>query len=128
MIAHTAVTMVPAMGLHTEISGGDDGTCMVHGAVARGVVGVDSRFRLSQDPATARVGDPEMAKVAAAARCPVQVSRGVHDRMVGDAELEALGVATATIADAGHNVHVEQPGRFVTNVLDYVTGVIGSHR
>jgi pimeloyl-ACP methyl ester carboxylesterase len=48
--------------------------------------------------------------------------------MVGDAELEALGVATATIADAGHNVHVEQPGRFVTNVLDYVTGVIGSHR
>jgi pimeloyl-ACP methyl ester carboxylesterase len=69
-----------------------------------------------------------MAKVAAAARCPVQVSRGVHDRMVGDAELEALGVATATIADAGHNVHVEQPGRFVTNVLDYVTGVIGSHR
>ena len=40
--------------------------------------------------------------------------------MVTKAELQAFGVATVDIVDAGHNVHVEQPELFARSVVEFV--------
>jgi pimeloyl-ACP methyl ester carboxylesterase len=91
--------------------------------LARGVVGDGDRFRLSQDPASGSVGEPDMAAALASARCPVLLSRGVTDWMVSDDDLAALEVPTSTIGDAGHNVHVEQPAQFARSVVEFVASV-----
>jgi len=91
--------------------------------LARGVVGDGDRFRLSQDPASGGVGEPDMAAALASARCPVLLSRGVTDWMVSDDDLAAFGVPTSTIGDAGHNVHVEQPARFARSVVEFAASV-----
>jgi pimeloyl-ACP methyl ester carboxylesterase len=89
----------------------------------RGVSPSGPHYRLSQDPAAGNVGEPDVSGALAAAQCPVWLLRGVADRMVGDAELSALGVPVVTLPDAGHNVHVEQPRLFAHAVLDVVVGV-----
>ncbi len=91
--------------------------------LARGVVAVGDQFRLSQDPATGSVGEPDMAAALASAQCPVLLSRGVTDRMVSDDDLGAFGVPTSTIGEAGHNVHVEQPARFARTVVEFAASV-----
>jgi pimeloyl-ACP methyl ester carboxylesterase len=91
--------------------------------LARGVVGDGDRVRLSQDPASAGVGRPDMAAALASARCPVLLSRGITDWMVSDDDLAAFGVRTATIGEAGHNVHVEQPARFARSVVEFAASV-----
>ena len=89
----------------------------------RGVTASEGRFRLSQDPAAAGVGEPDMAGALAAACCPVLLNRGITDHMVSDDDLAIFGTATATIADAGHNVHVEQPERFARDLVGFAESV-----
>ncbi len=91
--------------------------------LARGVVADGDLFRLSQDPATGGVGEPDMAAALTSAQCPVLLSRGVTDWMVSDDDLAAFGVPTLTIGDAGHNVHVEQPARFARSVVEFAATV-----
>jgi pimeloyl-ACP methyl ester carboxylesterase len=88
----------------------------------RGVCEDDHRFRLSYDPAAGAVGGPAMAAALADADCVVLLSRGAKDPMVTKAELQAFGVATVDIVDAGHNVHVEQPELFARSVVEFVAG------
>jgi pimeloyl-ACP methyl ester carboxylesterase len=89
----------------------------------RGVVADGEQFRLSQDPASGGVGEPDMAAALASAGCPVLLSRGVSDWMVSDDDLAAFGVPTSTIGEAGHNVHVEQPARFARSVVEFAASV-----
>jgi pimeloyl-ACP methyl ester carboxylesterase len=91
--------------------------------LARGVVAVADRFRLSHDPASGGVGVPDMAAALASARCPVQLTRGIADWMVSDDDLAVFGVPTLTIGEAGHNVHVEQPARFARSVVAFAASV-----
>jgi pimeloyl-ACP methyl ester carboxylesterase len=86
----------------------------------RGVCEDDQGFRLSNDPATGAVGAPDMTAALADADCAVLLIRGARDPMVTKAELQAFGVATVDIADAGHNVHVEQPELFARSVIEFV--------
>jgi pimeloyl-ACP methyl ester carboxylesterase len=86
----------------------------------RGVCEADQQFRLSYDPAVVAVGAPDVAGALAAATCAVLLSRGANDPMVSDAELQAFGVATLAIPDAGHNLHVEQPERFARSVVEFI--------
>jgi pimeloyl-ACP methyl ester carboxylesterase len=91
--------------------------------LARGVAAEGDQFRLSQDPASAGVGEPDMAAALASARCPVLLSRGVTDWMVSDDDLAEFGVPTLTIGEAGHNVHVEQPARFARSLVEFAASV-----
>ena len=86
--------------------------------LARGIVEVERRFRLSYDPAAA-LGGPDMAPALAAARCAVLLCRGADDPMVSAAELASFGVPSVDIPGAGHNVHVERPRAFAQVVVDF---------
>ncbi|MEV0393979.1 alpha/beta fold hydrolase [Polymorphospora rubra] len=85
--------------------------------VDAGLVERDGRWRLAMDPAAFAVDAPDMPGLLAGCRVPVLLARGEHDPMVGDAELAALGVPTASLAGLGHNAHVEDPAA----VLDLLT-------
>ena len=95
--------------------------------LARGVVEVDGRFRLSHDPRSAGVGAPDMAGVLSAAAAPTLLSRGVADPMVSRQDLLSCAPGVIDIPGGGHNVHVQQPQAFVDHVLEFVTstGVLG---
>jgi pimeloyl-ACP methyl ester carboxylesterase len=90
------------------------------GDLARGVVEVGGRFRLSHDMAAFGIDPPDVRPALDAARCEVLLCRGERDEMVTDAQSRALGVETLDIPDAGHNVHVEQPQRLVGALVDFV--------
>jgi pimeloyl-ACP methyl ester carboxylesterase len=91
--------------------------------LARGVVADGDRYRLSHDPSSAGVGEPDMATALKNARCPVQLSRGETDPMVSDEDLRAYGVPTSAIPGAGHNVHVEQPDRLARGIVEFAASV-----
>ena len=96
--------------------------------LARGVVMIDGRFRLSHDPRSAGVGAPDMVSALHAASAPVLLSRGVADPMVSREELLALAPVAVDIPGGGHNIHVQQPQAFVDHLLDFVTvdGALGT--
>lgn len=96
--------------------------------LARGVVLIDGRFRLSHDPRSADVGAPDMVSALRAASTPVLLSRGVADPMVSREELLALAPVAIDIPGGGHNIHVQQPQAFVDHLLDFVTvtGALGT--
>ena len=89
--------------------------------LARGVVMIDGRFRLSHDPRSAGVGVPDMVSALHAASAPVLLSRGVADPIVSREELLALAPVAVDIPGGGHNVHVQNPQAFVDHLLDFVT-------
>ncbi|MFB6397132.1 alpha/beta fold hydrolase [Polymorphospora lycopeni] len=88
-------------------------------AVDAGLVERDGRWRLAMDPAAFAVDAPDMPALLAGCRAPVVLARGEHDPMVGDAELAALGVPTATLAGLGHNAHVEDPAAVLDLLAPY---------
>ena len=90
--------------------------------LARGVIEIDGRFRLSQDPRSAGVGAPEMASAVSAAASPTLLSRGGADPMVSGEELWAIAPGAIDIPGGGHNIHVQRPQAFVDHVLAFVTG------
>lgn len=86
--------------------------------VAAGVREEDGAWRLALDPAAFGVGAPDMPKLLTAARAPVVLARGEHDRMVTDAQLAHLGPRPVTLPGLGHNAHVEDPAAVFTLVDD----------
>lgn len=83
---------------------------MVERAVVdRAAAGEGSGWRLAQDPRTFGVGVPDMARLLAAARCPVVLARGEHDPMVAHQQLAELPAEAVTLLGLGHNAHVEDP-------------------
>jgi pimeloyl-ACP methyl ester carboxylesterase len=86
-------------------------------AVDEGLSERDGQWRLAMDPAAFGVGAPEMAALLARCPAPVLLARGENDPMNTDAQLDALGVPTATLPGLGHNAHVESPEQCVELVL-----------
>ena len=95
------------------------------GDLARGVVMVDGRFRLSHDPRSASLGAPDMAGALDGAAAPVLLGRGVADPMVTREELLAWTPDAVDLPGGGHNIHVQQPRVVVDHVLDFVGAGLG---
>ncbi|BCJ47195.1 alpha/beta hydrolase [Actinoplanes ianthinogenes] len=74
----------------------------------------DGRWRLALDPRAFRVGAPDMPALLAKSPCTVTLARGEHDPMNTDAQLTALGTPAVTLANLGHNAHVENPEQCLT--------------
>jgi pimeloyl-ACP methyl ester carboxylesterase len=58
-------------------------------------------------------------------KVPTLVLRGEHDPLVGSEATDELAAAiagseSATVAEAGHLVNLDQPGRFDAVVLDFL--------
>lgn len=93
-------------GLH-EIA---DGT---HPAVADGVVEVDGRWRVAQDPASFAQRPVDGHGLMAAAQCPVILGAGENDAMVSRHDMDQLVPDPRIAFGCGHNVQVEDPAWFV---------------
>jgi pimeloyl-ACP methyl ester carboxylesterase len=79
-------------------------------AVTAGLVRRDDRWGLALDPAAFGVGRPDLPGLLARCPAPVVLARGADDPMNTDEQLAALGVPAVTLAGAGHNAHVQNPG------------------
>jgi len=87
----------------------------------------DGRFVFKFDPrwfALPPAEAPELARVTA----PTLLVRGAESPLLSREGAEALaaelrGARLVEIAGAGHNVHLEQPGRFLDAVLAFLTEV-----
>lgn len=90
--------------------------------LARGVIEIDGRCRLSQDPRSAGVGAPDMTYALDRAASRTLLSRGAADPIVSREELLAIASAAIDIPGGGHNIHVQRPQAFVDHVLAFVTG------
>jgi pimeloyl-ACP methyl ester carboxylesterase len=99
-----------AWSRYRKVSGLDMRVAPDSALLERGIVSVDTGFRLAADPRTALVAGAPFATLAASARCPVLLARGASDPMVTLEELRAHCAAALNIPDTGHNAHVESPG------------------
>jgi pimeloyl-ACP methyl ester carboxylesterase len=79
-----------------------DGTGMVREVA-------DGQWQLALDMRVFAQQDPHVARLVAAARCPVSLARGAGDEMVSLAQLQAINTWAVEIASAGHNAMIEQP-------------------
>lgn len=81
--------------------------------LARGIVRGADGWRLAQDPRTFAVAGASFASLVASASARLALARGASDPMVTAEELRAHVGEAHTIANAGHNAHVEQPAAVV---------------
>jgi len=93
-----------------------------HATVNAGLRQRDGRWQLALDPRAFAVGAPDMARLLSRSQAQIVLARGEHDAMNSDEQLAALGVPTATLPGAGHNVHVENPELAIT-LLDAIDTV-----
>jgi pimeloyl-ACP methyl ester carboxylesterase len=77
--------------------------------LARGVMMTEGGFRLAADPRTPLVAGAPFDTLAASARCPFLLARGVTDPMMTLDELRRYSAAATDIAGTGHNAHVQAP-------------------
>ena len=91
--------------------------------LARGAVKGESGWRLAQDPRTFAVAGAPFASLAASATAPVLLACGERDPMVSLQELRTHSPQAHSIADAGHNAHVEDPAAVVALLEQLVAGV-----
>jgi pimeloyl-ACP methyl ester carboxylesterase len=78
------------------------------------VVAVAGGFRPAFDPRAFGVGDPQVARLVAAAPVPVVLARGEHDPMVTREQLAALARHPVDLPGLGHNAHVEDPAALLS--------------
>jgi len=88
--------------------------------LARGVVEIEGRFRLSHDPRSAAVGVPDVAGALEATSVPALLSRGVTDPMVSRDDLLRFSPDAVDIPGGGHAIHVQQPRAFVDHVMAFL--------
>jgi pimeloyl-ACP methyl ester carboxylesterase len=89
-------------GVSAEFAGHIDGAGLV-----REVAG--GKWQVALDMQVFAQQDPHVARLVAAARCPVSLARGAGDEMVSLAQLQAINTRAVEIASAGHNAMIEQP-------------------
>ena len=82
-----------------------------------GVVEEKGKWRLAADNRAAMVADADTRDIYAAARAPVVLASGEHDRMVSVAELRTLDAEARELPGLGHNAHVEDPAAFWSLIL-----------
>jgi len=102
-----------ALARYRRVSGLDPGIAPAAASLARGVVRGEEGWRLAQDPRSFAAAGAPFASLLKAAAARVVLARGEHDSLVSCAELAAHAAPVHTVAGAGHNVHVEQPGAMV---------------
>jgi pimeloyl-ACP methyl ester carboxylesterase len=73
------------------------------------VVEVPGGWRAALDPAAFGVGEPDVAGLLAAARCPVVLAAGEGDPMCPPEHLLAADPGGVVLPGVGHNAHVERP-------------------
>lgn len=77
-----------------------------------GIVEEGGKWRLAADNRAAMVADADTRDIYAAARAPVLLAAGEHDRMVSAADLRTLSDDAVELPGLGHNAHVEDPAAF----------------
>ena len=87
--------------------------------VADGIMREEPGWRTSLDPRCYGVEPPAMSVLMAQAVCPIRLACGDADPMVTAGDLHAFDPAAQTIANAGHNAILDQPG----SVWRWVRGV-----
>jgi pimeloyl-ACP methyl ester carboxylesterase len=98
-----------AMTRHLRVSGLAGLVDPSDPALDAGVRESGSGWRPAFDPRAFAVGEPEVARLVAAARVPVRLARGELDPMVSTAQLAELVPDPVVLAELGHNAHVERP-------------------
>lgn len=73
------------------------------------IVEREGAWELAADPKTVLAAGPDSAPLFAAAQGKRIIATGANDPIAPADELRALAPGLRVIADAGHNVHVEQP-------------------
>ncbi|HZY12197.1 MAG TPA: alpha/beta hydrolase [Beijerinckiaceae bacterium] len=76
---------------------------------AAGIQEESGRFRLAADPRTSSVGVPPIDDLMRAIKAPVHFAAGAADAMVSLDDMRRYDPLAQSIADAGHNTHVERP-------------------
>lgn len=79
---------------------------------ATGIVEENGKFRLAADNKTAMVAPASMPAIHTAARAPIVLACGEHDRMAGIGDMRALDSEAVEFPGLGHNAHVENPEPF----------------
>lgn len=74
-----------------------------------GITETDGGWRLTMDLAAFGVGEPDMAGLLGAVRCPVVLAAGEDDPMSTPDQLRALREDAVTLPGLGHNAHAEDP-------------------
>lgn len=87
-----------------------------------GIVEQDGKWRLAADNRAAAVAYADTADIYRAARAPVVLAAGEHDRMVSAADLRTLDYGAQELSGLGHNAHIEDPAAFWTLIAG-ATGV-----
>ncbi|MGB0629352.1 MAG: alpha/beta fold hydrolase [Alphaproteobacteria bacterium] len=77
-----------------------------------GIVEEEGKWRLAADNRAALVADADTRDIYAAARAPVVLAAGEHDRMVSADDLRTLSADAVELPGLGHNAHVEDPAAF----------------
>lgn len=77
-----------------------------------GIVEENGQWRLAADNRAAMVAYASTRDIYNAARAPIVLAAGEHDRMVSAAELQTLDPSAQELAGLGHNAHVEDPKTF----------------
>lgn len=77
-----------------------------------GVVAEDGKWRLAADNRGAMVAYSDTRDIYNAAKAPIILAAGEHDRMVSAGELRSLDAAAVELPGLGHNAHVEDPAAF----------------
>jgi pimeloyl-ACP methyl ester carboxylesterase len=98
-----------AMTRHLRVSGLAGLVDPSDPALDAGVRESGSGWRPAFDPRAFAVGEPEVARLVAAAPVPVRLARGELDPMVSTAQLAELVSDPVVLAGLGHNAHVERP-------------------
>jgi pimeloyl-ACP methyl ester carboxylesterase len=98
-----------AMARHLRVSGLAGLVDPSDPALDAGVRESGSGWRPAFDPRAFAVGEPEVARLVAAAPVPVRLARGELDPMVSTAQLAELVPDPVVLAGLGHNAHVERP-------------------
>ena len=83
-----------------------------------GIVEENGKWRLAADNRAAAVAYADTRDIYRAARTPVVLAAGEHDRMVTLADLQTLGPQAQVLPGLGHNAHVENPEVFWEMIAD----------
>mgnify|MGYP003666213034 FL=1 len=83
-----------------------------------GIVEENGKWRLAADNRAASVAYADTRDIYRAARTPVVLAAGEHDRMVTLADLQTLDPQAQALPGLGHNAHVENPEVFWEMIAD----------